>query len=141
MQDPLNYRLLADIVLLLHFATVVFVVGGLVLVLVGNLRHWQWVNSMPLRVAHLVAIGVVVVQAWLGKSCPLTVLESWLREQAGQSAYAASFIEHWIQRLLYYEAPPWVFVLAYTGFGLLVGVAWWVFPPRRRTRQGHGGDN
>jgi Protein of Unknown function (DUF2784) len=133
MQDPRTYRILADAVLVLHFAVVLFVVGGLVLVLFGNLRQWRWVNKLSFRVAHLVAISVVVVQAWLGKLCPLTILESWLRKQGGESAYTVSFIEHWVQRVLYYEASPWVFTLVYTVFGLLVIAAWLYFPPRRRS--------
>ena len=133
MHDLLTYRLLADVVLLMHFAVVVFVVGGLGLVLVGNMRHWRWVNSPLFRVAHIVAIGVIVVQAWLGRLCPLTIFESWLREQAGEATYRASFVEHWVQRVLYYEAPFWVFALAYTVFGLLVAAAWWCFPPRTKT--------
>ena len=137
MQDPHTYRLLADAVLLLHFAVVAFVVGGLVLVLVGNIRRWRWVNSLPFRIAHLVAIGVVVVQAWLGQLCPLTILESWLRGQGGEVTYTASFIEYWVQRVLYYEVPIWVFTLAYTLFGLLVIAAWWYFPPRSRARHSH----
>ena len=126
------YRLLADATLLLHFAVIVFVVGGLILVLLGNRLRWRWVNSLLFRVAHLVAVGVVVVQAWLDELCPLTVLESWLREQAGEAQYTASFIEHWVQRVLYYEAPMWLFTLLYSGFGLLVAAAWWYFPPVRK---------
>ena len=137
MQGSHTYRLLADAVLLFHFSVVVFVVGGLVLVLAGNMRHWRWVNSPLFRVAHLVAVGVVVVQAWVGELCPLTVLESWLREQAGEAPYSASFIEHWVQRVLYYEAPLWVFTLVYSVFGLLVAAAWWYFPPTKRARQVH----
>lgn len=141
MGGPLSYRLLADAVLFLHFAVVVFVVGGLVVVVVGNLGSWRWVNNLWFRLAHVAAIGVVVVQAWLGKLCPLTVLESWLREQAGEAVYRESFIEHWVQRFLYYEAPFWVFVAAYTVFGVLVAAAWWYFPPQRnvRSRQADGG--
>ena len=140
MQDPQHvYRLLADAVLLFHFAVVVFVIGGLVAVFVGNAKNWCWVNSPVFRVAHVLAIGVVVAQSWLGQVCPLTVLESWLREQAGEAAYAASFIEHWVQRLLYYEAPLWLFALVYTVFGLLVVAAWWYFPPRKLSRHGHAG--
>jgi len=137
--DPHTYRLLADAVLLVHLAVVVFVVGGLVFVLVGNARHWLWVNALLFRVAHLVAVGVVVVQAWLGELCPLTILESWLREQAGEAAYAAGFIEHWVHRVLYYDAPPWVFTLMYTVFGLLVAAAWWYFPPKCRAHRVHAG--
>lgn len=126
----LPYRLFADAVLLVHFAIVVFVVGGLVLVVAGNLLRWRWVNDGWFRLAHVLAIGFVVVQAWLGKVCPLTTLESWLRAKGGAAGYRQSFIEHWVQRLLYYEAPFWVFAVAYTAFALLVLLAWWYFPPR-----------
>ena len=126
----LPYQLLADVVLVLHFAIVVFVLGGLLLVVAGNVRRWRWVNNLWFRLAHLAAIGVVVAQAWLGQACPLTTLESWLRVQAGSPSYSKSFVEHWVQRILFYEAPFWVFALAYTVFALLVIAAWWYFPPR-----------
>jgi hypothetical protein len=60
----------------------------------------------------------------------LTTLESWLRARAGSVAYQSSFIEHWLQRWLYYEAPTWVFTTAYTAFAVLVLWAWWRVPPR-----------
>jgi polyferredoxin len=125
-----TYRWLADGVLLVHLAVVVFVLGGLAAVFVGNLRHWPWVNGLAFRLVHLMAIGVVVVQAWLGALCPLTVLESWLREQAGEAPYAASFVEHWVGRVLFYDAPTWVFTLAYSVFAALVVLTWWRYPPR-----------
>ena len=134
MRDEPPYALLADGVLALHFALVAFVVGGLVLIFAGNLRGWRWVNGWWFRVAHLIAIGVVVAQAWLGATCPLTTLEMWLRAQAGMATYRESFIAHWLQQLIYYEAPLWVFTVVYTLFGLLVAAAWWRFPPIRRRR-------
>ena len=130
MAPALPYQLLADAVLILHFGIVLFVVAGLVLVVAGNVRAWPWVNSLWFRLAHIAAIGVVVAQAWLGQVCPLTTLESWLRVQAGSPSYSQSFIEHWVQRILFYDAPFWVFTLVYTAFGLLVVAAWWYFPPR-----------
>ena len=129
-----HYQFLAEAVLVLHFAIVSFVVGGLVLIVAGNLLRWHWVNGLWFRLAHLAAIGVVVAQAWLGKVCPLTTLESWLRVQAGSGPYHQSFIEHWVQRLLFYEAPFWVFTLIYTAFGLFVLAVWWYFPPRHTKR-------
>ncbi len=129
------YQSLADAVLLLHFAVVGFVVGGLALVYVGNFRGWSWVNNFWFRAAHLIAIGVVVIQSWLGQDCPLTILESWLRHQAGQAAYQASFMEHWIHSVLFYQAPLWVFTLVYSIFGLLVAATWWYFPPTKGTHR------
>jgi hypothetical protein len=123
-------QLLADAVLLLHFAVVVFVVAGLVCIVAGNLLHWAWVNVPWLRVAHLAAIAVVVAESWLGFECPLTTLESWLRARAGGEAYTQGFVEHWVQYLLFYDAPAWVFALAYTGFAALVVWIWWRFPPK-----------
>ena len=129
------YQLLADAVLLAHFAVVLFVIGGLVAVVAGNLSgRWLWVNRPGFRLAHVAAVGVVVAQAWLGQVCPLTTLESWLRVRAGTVPYSKSFIEHWLQAVLFYEAPAWVFVLVYTMFGLVVLVAWWRFPPRSGRR-------
>jgi Protein of Unknown function (DUF2784) len=85
MTEATMLRVLADAVLLLHVAVVLFVVGGLLLVVFGNLRGWAWVNARWLRLAHLAAIGVIVAETWLGLVCPLTTLEMWLRAQAGAS--------------------------------------------------------
>ena len=87
-------------------------------------------NRLSFRLLHLAAIATVVAQSWFGVTCPLTTLESWLRFQAGGEAYQTSFIEHWLRWLLFYEAPSWVFSLAYSLFGLLVVASWWFFPPR-----------
>jgi hypothetical protein len=137
------WRAAADAVLVLHAAVVLFVVGGLLLVLAGNLwrardaggrdagPRWPWVNRPWFRVLHGAAIATVVLQSWLGITCPLTDLEWWLRAQAGQAMPAQGFIELWLHRLLFYEAPAWVFVLAYTAFGVAVAAAWWRWPPRR----------
>lgn len=129
-------QLLANAVLALHVALVLFVVGGLLLIVVGNLRHWRWVNSLAFRLAHIVAIAVVVAEAWLGIPCPLTTLEMSLRAQAGAPTYGGDFIQHWLQRFLYYDAPAWVFVVLYSAFGLVVAATWWYFPPtlQRRAR-------
>lgn len=128
----MNFGLLADLVLAVHLGVVVFVVLGLPAILIGNAMGWAWVNGMGWRSLHLAAIGVVALQAWLGRYCPLTYLEIWLREQAGQPAYESSFVQHWVERLIYYDAPLWVFAILYTAFGLLVAWAWWRFPPQRR---------
>jgi hypothetical protein len=53
-----------------------------------------------------------------------------LRAQAGDMIYAGDFVAHWMQTLLYYEAPAWVFTLCYTLFGLSVAASWMCVRPR-----------
>lgn len=124
-----TYSLAADVILLIHFAFIVFVVGGQACVIAGYFRNWQWVRSLRFRICHLLAIGFVVAQAWASKICPLTIWESKLRAAAGQQAYQGTFVEYWIGRLIYYDAPLWVFAVVYTVFGALVIFSWiWVRP-------------
>jgi Protein of Unknown function (DUF2784) len=125
------YQYLADVVLLLHTLVVVFVVAALLLTIVGGYRQWLWVRHWWFRVAHLACIAVVVAQSWAGLLCPLTTLEIWLRGQAGGEQYDGSFIQYWLERFLYYDAPQWVFVVVYTIFGLLVIITWIRFPPQK----------
>ena len=139
--SPTAPALLADGVLVVHVCIAVFVVAGLAVIVLGNLAGWRWVNNLWFRLIHLVAISVVTVEAWLGLACPLTLLEMSLRAQAGATVYAGGFVEHWLSRVLYYEAPPWVFVLAYSAFGLLVFASWWYFPPARKHASGEQSPN
>lgn len=124
--------LLADLVLSLHVGFVLFVVLGLVLTLVGGACGWAWVRNRRFRFGHLLAIGIVVAQAWLGVICPLTTLEMGLRQAGGESTYQGSFITHWLGELLYIEAPAWMFTAGYTAFGLLVVLSWRLVPPLPR---------
>ena len=134
MFEPEAYRLLANAVLILHLAVVAFVIGGLIMVVLGNRCGWRWVNRLWFRLAHLGAIAFVVAESWFGIACPLTSLESWLRSRAGDATPQKGFIEHWVEYLLFYDAPTWAFTLAYTVFGLFVAAAWWYFPPERHHR-------
>ncbi len=126
------YLLLADLILALHVSIVLFVVGGQALILLGGPLGWAWVRRAGFRFLHLALMGFIVVQTWLGQLCPLTVWEQDLRRAAGQAGYAESFIEHWLARLIFFEAPWSVFVAAYSAFFVLVLLSWWRWPPRRR---------
>ena len=127
----MNLQLLAaDALLLLHSLFVLFVVGGLLVIIAGGARGWSWVRNRWFRLAHLAAIAIVVVQSWLGLVCPLTIWEMALRVRGGQEAYHSTFISHWLGRLLYYQAPDWVFVVVYTSFGAMVLACFWWIRPR-----------
>lgn len=129
------YPFLANTVLILHVCVVLFVIGGLILIFIGNSLGWQWVNLLWFRLVHLATILYVAGQAWFNVTCPLTTLENWLRNMDGVTGYSSSFIEYWLQRILFYNGPPWAFTLAYTAFACLVAVSWWRFPPKRTAQQ------
>jgi Protein of Unknown function (DUF2784) len=135
MESVAPYLLAADVVLLTHVFFVAFVVFGLLCILAGKAFSWPWVRNPWFRVAHLAAIGVVVLQSWLGTICPLTIWEMELRAKAGDAVYPGTFVSHWLETILYYRAAAWVFTACYTAFGALVAASWfWVRPhPFRET--------
>ncbi len=132
MQDM--YALLADLVVFAHALFVLFVVAGQALILTGWIVGWLWTRNPLFRVTHLAAIGLVVAEAWFGMLCPLTTLEHELRNNAGQTVYEMSFIGYWLDRLLFYSAPEWVFTLVYTLFAILVVTVFVFYPPNWKRR-------
>ena len=124
----------ADLILVAHAAFIAFVVGGQALILAGWLRGWQWSRQIVFRVLHLGAITTVVIESWCGITCPLTWIEFELRAQEG-GPYPdpdGGFIAYWLHRLIFYDAPSWMFTLVYTLFGATVVAAFVFHPPRRR---------
>lgn len=121
--------LMADAILVVHFLFIVFVLMGQTCIIIGHFRTWHWVRNLAFRVCHILAIAIVIGQAWAGRLCPLTVWENALRETAGEQSYAESFVAHWVGRLIYYDAPVWFFTLAYSLFGAVVLTSWvWIRP-------------
>ena len=130
MTSPALYSLAADALLITHVVFVIFVVLGLIVILAGRFRCWHWVRNPWFRIIHLLAVVIVVLQSWFAVICPLTIWEMQLRSKAGEFAYQGSFITHWLNQLLYYQAPSWLFVFAYTVFGGLVLCSWFLVRPR-----------
>ena len=119
--------LLADAILLVHAAFVLFVVGGLVATWIGLALGLAFARNRWFRGLHLAAIAFVVVETLLGYMCPLTIWESALRGERAEK----EFIARWIHAWLYWNWPAWVFNTIYVSFGALVAWTWWRFPPRR----------
>jgi Protein of Unknown function (DUF2784) len=124
-------RILADLIVVFHASYVSFVVLGLVVILIGAIMRWGWVRNFWFRVAHLTAIGIVVVESLFGIPCPLTVWESQLRRAGGQAGYTGDFLGYWAHRLIFYRAEAWAFTVIYILFGLAVLAAFILAPPRR----------
>lgn len=118
----------ADVLLVVHFVIAAFIIAGLLLVWLGAAFGWEWVRNPWLRYLHLGAIAFVAAEALLGIACPLTVWEDVLRG----SVRPESFVGRWVQRLLYYRAPEWVFTAAYVAWTLATLLTLRLVPPRRR---------
>ena len=115
------YLILADAILLAHALIVAFSVFSLPLIWLGYFLRWRFVRNFCFRSIHLVMIAYIALQALLGEICPLTNWENALRVQAGTDPhYATSFVGHWLQRLIFYEADERVFTFAYVAFLALV---------------------
>src|SRR5687768_1390366 len=78
---------LADLILAVHFAFVLFVVGGLALIWIGAGARWRWVRNPWFRGCHFAAICIVTAEAVLGIMCPLTVWEDALRGARSETSF------------------------------------------------------
>ena len=85
------FRLLADAIVVLHLAFVLFVVAGGLLVL-----RWPRVVWF-----HLPAVAWGVWVELAGRICPLTPLENWLRQRGGETVYTATFVDQYLMPILY----------------------------------------
>lgn len=122
---------LADAILALHLAIVVFNVVMPPAILAGFWLGWRWVRQRGLRFAHLGGMAVVAVQAVLGDLCFLTVWETNLRRAAGAHGSEASFIQTLLSEWLYVDLPLAVLLPIYLGWAALSLALWWLVPPRR----------
>lgn len=85
------FRICADVVVVAHFAFIVFAVLGGFLVL--RRKRWAWFHVPAMLWAALIEFA-----DWM---CPLTWLEDWLREKGGGTFYSGDFVEHYLVLVLY----------------------------------------
>lgn len=118
----MSYRTLADLVVLAHLAFILFAVFGGILAFFS--KHWAWV--------HLPAVLWAALIEFVGKECPLTPLESWLRERGGGHGYRGGFVEHYILPILYPDSltRPSQIVLGLLVLGINLGTYGWVLRHR-----------
>ena len=96
------YGLAANCIALVHLAFLIFVVFGVVL---GRRNRW-WC------LAHLAAMAYGVLIEIFYWYCPLTYLEQYLREHAGEGAYTEPFIAHYLNKLIYLDVSQWALMVA-----------------------------
>jgi len=84
-------RLLADLVVVVHVAYVLFIP-------VGGFLAWRWPRVLPV---HLAALVVAITSVTVGFDCPLTTWENSLRSHGGEKPYSDGFLDHYLTGRLY----------------------------------------
>ncbi|SOB59264.1 conserved membrane protein of unknown function [Pseudodesulfovibrio profundus] len=130
--------LLADAILLLHFAIALFLTLGLPAVWLGHFLRWRLIHSRLFRYTHAGIMLFVLVEALLGKLCPLTVWESQLRLNSDDatSGYDQGFIFHWVDRLLFPDIPAWIFPVLYAAYFAAVMATFVLIPVQPNAQTG-----
>jgi hypothetical protein len=151
------HTFLADVVVFVHLAYVLFVIVCVPLILLGGWLKWSWVRNFWFRTIHFLMMGVVVVETVFGVTCPLTTWESQLRLAGGQydyqrdeagnmvttndgyvqlaktESYQQDFVGRCLQAVLFFDptqVPQWVLNLCYYIFGGLVLMTLLLVRPR-----------
>jgi len=120
------YRVLADLVVLIHFLFILLVIFGALVVLK---RRW-------FALVHLPAALWGIFIEWSGGICPLTPLENSLRIKGGEAGYETSFVEHYVLPIIYPETLTRSLQILLGGCVLLLnlGIYGWILRARRRRR-------
>ena len=120
-----------EAVLAVHVAIILFNVFGLVAVPIGAICNWRFVHILWWRVLHVLSLAAVAAQALAGQACFLTV---WQDELAALQQPTEPLIVRWVNQVVYWQLPIWVFALLYLiAFVYAVALLWLVPPQRLRS--------
>lgn len=114
------YRILADLVVFLHFLWILFLIFGIFL----GIRY------RLIRIAHISGLAFAVIIQVFGWYCPLTDLEVWLRSKYDPNLfYTGSFIVHYIEKIVYVDVSRG---LIFVSSVLLCGINAWFYLRKKK---------
>jgi hypothetical protein len=108
---------IAGAILAVHVVVIAFNVAGLIVIPLGAWAGWRIVRIAWLRLFHLAMLAIVTGQALAGRACFLTI---WQNDLSGGGPSTQPLIMHWVDRLIYWPLPLWVFAIMYVGVFLYV---------------------
>ena len=123
------YSFLADVIVAIHLVYACFVLLGFLAIVIGIPCGWIWVKNFRFRIIHLVCTIIVPLESLIKITCPLTTLENLFLRASGADGYNRSFIGNFINEILFYEAPEWVFIIIYVALATLVVLYFILYPP------------
>ena len=125
------YKILADLIVIMHFSWLLFMLTGFILTLCGF--FWKgFFDRWLFRTLHLFGIAYVSLLALMGKYCPLTVWENVLRAKYDPSLiYAGSFIIHYVEKLVYPDIDPLIIRIPTTFIAVFTILVFIIRPPAK----------
>ena len=120
----INY-IIADIILLIHFLIIIFVVSLFIFIPVGYKFNWKFLKNKIIRVVHISLMTIVTIESLIGVHCPLTVLENKFRGVL----YHTSLISRILKEIVFWQFPSYFFLIAYILCLFLTIFLWWRYPP------------
>jgi hypothetical protein len=131
---PQVLSFLANTVLYFHVAIVAFNVFGLIVIPVGAWRDWAFIRIFWWRLVHVGLLVIVALQALFGRACFLTLWQYSLVEQSSGRATTVPLIQSWVEMLIFWPLPIWVFTVLYVLVVIYAGLLWYWIPPQRNQR-------
>ncbi|MBU4311519.1 MAG: DUF2784 domain-containing protein [Candidatus Omnitrophica bacterium] len=127
------YKILADAIVITHFAWILFMLAGFIFTLCGF--FWKEIFDRWLfRTLHLCGIAYVSLLALMGKYCPLTIWENALRAKYNPSlVYPGAFMIHYVEKLIYSDINPLVIRIPTTFIGVFT-IAVFIFKPPEKIK-------
>ncbi|OIO34705.1 MAG: hypothetical protein CO162_07290 [bacterium (Candidatus Ratteibacteria) CG_4_9_14_3_um_filter_41_21] len=128
-------KILADLIVLVHFFWILFMLSGFILTLSGF--FWKRFFAMRLfRLLHLFGIIYVALLAILDEYCPLTILENNLRAKYKSSlTYPGSFIAHYLERVVYPDVNPLIIIIPTIFIALFTIAIFILRPPKNFSKK------
>ena len=117
----------ADTILYIHFIIAFFIVSLFFLIPFGYKLKWSWIKNRKIRLIHIILIFFVTLEAIMGITCPLTIIENDLRG----IIVSNSFVNTWINKILFFDFPREYFLITYTLCSLWTTLIWVKFPPEK----------
>ena len=125
------YKVLADLIVVVHFAWILFMLAGFILTLCG--LFWrEFFDWWLFRILHLCGIIYVGLLAALRQYCPLTILENTLRQKYNpELTYPGSFIVHYIEKLVYPDINLLIILIPTVIIAVFTIVVFVIKPPEK----------
>lgn len=123
-----QWKLCANIVLSLHVLFTLFMITIPLVIYMGMLQSWSWINNPVFRNTHIFLLIFVLCEVCLNSPCPLTVWEDQYREKAGMPMrYSTGFFDFWSEHLFGIPLKKWAFNLIFGSLAVITFIEYYFF--------------